>query len=289
MNLGNIRSTILHLRLPFSLLLLPVYLFALSQVPNSNTFNAIVVFIILHLFTYPASNAYNSYFDKDEKSIALLKKPPKVDKSLYVTSIVLEWLGVLLAFIVSFNFALCVAVYNTISKAYSHPKIRLKKYPIISFLVVFIFQGCFIYFASYYAINDFRESFTMDTFIAGLICSCLIGASYPLTQIYQHEEDTKRGDKTLSILLGIKGSFLFSGIIFFSGLSLMLLYWLRKQQLEPFWVFLAFTFPILIYFVWWFLKCIQSSDNANFRNAMRMTLISGSCMLVYFSWICFYS
>lgn len=287
MTSGKLRSTILHLRIPFSLLLLPVFLFALSQVPNLNTFNAIVVFIILHLFTYPASNAYNSYFDQDEKSIALLKEPPKVERSLYITSIVLEWLGVLLAFLVSFNFALCVAIYNSISKAYSNPKIRLKKYPIISFLVVFIFQGCFIYFATYSAVNNFTEGFSPDVLLAGLICSCLIGASYPLTQIYQHEEDSKRGDQTLSILLGVKGSFIFSGFIFLSGLSLMFLYWNRQQQLENFWIFLIFTLPILLYFCWWFMKCLQSSENASFRNAMRMTLISGACMLVYFGWLYF--
>jgi 1,4-dihydroxy-2-naphthoate octaprenyltransferase len=46
--------------------------------------------------------------------------------------------------------------------------------------------------------------------IAGAICSCLIGASYPLTQVYQHQEDSQRGDRTLSLLLGYKGSFMSS-------------------------------------------------------------------------------
>ena len=31
--------------------------------------------------------------------------------------------------------------------------------------------------------------------------------AYPMTQIFQHEED-KRGDETLSLKLGIKGTFL---------------------------------------------------------------------------------
>lgn len=206
---GNLKSILLHLRLPFSLFLLPVFLFALSQSPLVNNYKAILVFLILHLFIYPASNAYNSYFDKDEASIALLKNPPKVNKSLFITSNILEWGGVLLSLLVSLEFAFAMIIYNSFSKAYSHPKIRIKKHPVLSFLVIFIFQGFFIFYACYNGISSYTYQLNMDVIVAGMICSCLIGASYPLTQIYQHEEDNRRGDITLSILLGIKGSFIF--------------------------------------------------------------------------------
>ena len=83
-------STLLHLRLLFSAFLLPVFLFALSQVPQINWQNAILTFVIWHLLVYPASNGYNSYFDKDEGSIALIEKPPPVDKSLYFFALLLD-------------------------------------------------------------------------------------------------------------------------------------------------------------------------------------------------------
>lgn len=276
------KSIFLHLRLPFSLLLMPVYLFALSNLQLVNNSHALVVFIVLHFLVYPASNAYNSYFDKDEGSIALIKNPPKVNKSLYITAITLEWFAVVLSFLVSWQFVLGVILYNLLSKAYSHPSIRLKKYPITSFFVVFVFQGGFIYLLCFYAFADAITGFTTDVFLAALICSCLIGASYPLTQVYQHQEDQKRGDQTLSLLLGIKGSFLFSGFVFLIGLSLMLLFWYRQNQLNNFYVFAALSLPILIYFVWWFKQVLKDSANANFKNAMRMTMISGGVMLVYF-------
>ena len=279
------KSVLLHLRFPFSLMLLPVYLFALSTAQNINNSHALLVFIILHLFIYPASNGYNSYFDKDEGSIALIKTPPKVNRSLYLTSITLEWLGTLLALLVSWPFALCVVVYNLLSKAYSHPSTRLKKYPIISFLVVFIFQGGFIYLSCYYAFSNRFIGFSADALLAALICSCLIGASYPLTQIYQHAEDSKRGDQTLSILLGIKGSFIFSGLVFFLGLTLMFLYWNNQQNLINFWAFLIFCIPVLAYFTWWFSKTLKNPAEANFKNTMQMTLISSGLMLSYFLWL----
>ena len=282
-----LKSILLHLRLPFSLLLLPVYLFALSTVPFFNNTNAVLVFIILHVLIYPASNGYNSYFDKDEGSIALVKTPPKVSRSLYFTSICLEWIGVLLALLVSVRFCVCVLLYNFLSKAYSHPNIRLKKYPVISFLVVFIFQGGFIYYTTYTAIAPDFINFTADEFIAALICSCLIGGSYPLTQIYQHEEDSKRGDQTLSILLGYKGSFIFSGVVFSLGLSLMFYYWFTQNQLFNFYIFVICGMPILLYFVWWYRRVSKDIKAANFINTMRMTLVSGVMMLVYFTWLVF--
>jgi hypothetical protein len=49
-----------HLRLQFSLLLMPVYLFALSQTIIVSYVNASLVFIILHVLVYPASNIFNS-------------------------------------------------------------------------------------------------------------------------------------------------------------------------------------------------------------------------------------
>ncbi|HET8828007.1 MAG TPA: UbiA family prenyltransferase [Pelobium sp.] len=281
----NLRSVLLHLRFPFSLLLLPVFLFAVATVPIVNNTNAVLVFFILHFLVYPASNGYNSYFDKDEGSIALIKTPPKVNRSLYITSVCLEWVAVLLALLVNIKFFVCVIIYNFLSKAYSHPSVRLKKHPIASFLVVFIFQGGFIYYTCYTAITLPFLSFYSEDFVACLISSCLIGASYPLTQIYQHEEDSKRGDQTLSLLLGYKGSFIFSAIVFFIGLSLMFYYWMTAGKLLNFYVFVICTLPILIYFIWWFLKVLKDTKNANFANAMRMTLISGVAMLVYFVWL----
>ncbi len=279
------KANLLHLRLPFSLLLLPVYIFALSQSQNINALHAILVFVVWHLLVYPASNAYNSYFDKDEGSIALLKNPPEIKRNLYHLAVTLEWFGVALAALVSVPFAICVLLYNALSKAYSHPSIRLKKYPIISFLVVFIFQGWFIYVATYYAIGNIFTSFNTMVFLAGLISSCLIGASYPLTQVYQHAEDSKRGDKTLSILLGIKGSFLFSGCIFFLGFGLMFLYWQQAQQLQNFYVFGGITLPVLVFFIWWFLQVIKNEVAASYTNMMRMTFISASVLLIYFLWV----
>lgn len=284
MNFLPTKSAIQHSRFAFSFFLLPVYVFALSQSPQINTYNAVLVFIIWHFLIYPASNGFNSYFDKDEGSIALLENPPATDKSLYVFSLTLDLAGILLSLLISIEFALATFFYGLLSKLYSHPAVRLKKYPVISFLVVFIFQGAFVYYTSYCAVSGISifQSWDVNVILAGLICSCLVGASYPLTQVYQHEEDAKRGDVTLSILLGINGSFIFATMLFLAAAILIFCYWSLQNKLINFWIFIPFILPVLFVFITWILKIWKNVAEANFKNMSRMTLVSGSMMLCYF-------
>jgi len=277
-------STFLHLRFFFSVFLLPVFFFALSQVPEINWNNAILTFIIWHLLVYPASNGYNSFFDKDEGSIALIEKPPPVDKSLYYFSLTLDLIALILTIFVGWALFFAVLIYGTFSKMYSHPSIRLKKYPFISFFIVFVFQGAFVYWSTYASVSGMNTLYgwNLNFTIAGLICSCLIGATYPLTQVYQHEEDSKRGDKTLSLILGIRGSFYFSALLFLLSGILIFAYWYRLDLLTNFWLFLIISGPVFILFISWFVEVYKNPDEANFKKMSRMTLLSGLLMLIYF-------
>jgi 1,4-dihydroxy-2-naphthoate octaprenyltransferase len=272
------------MRFAFSFFLLPVFLFACSQAPQVIPANAFLTFIVWHLLVYPASNGYNSYFDKDEGSIALLENPPAVDKSLYYFSLVLDAFGLLLAIFVSWGLFLAVLTYGLFSKLYSHPLVRLKKFPVVSFLIVFIFQGACVYWSSYASISglDIFSGWSINFSIAGLICSFLIGATYPLTQIYQHSEDRQRGDRTLSMVLGIKGSFLFSAVLFLTAGMLLWYYWSIMESLNYFWLFLFFVTPVIIYFCKWLVRVYKDPAEANFKNMSRMTLLSGSMMVIYF-------
>jgi len=278
------KSAIAHLRFLFSIFLLPVYLFALSQAPHIIPFNAILIFLIWHLMAFPASNGYNSYFDRDEESIGLLEKPPGVDISLYYFSLLLEVAAFLLGLLISLQFALAVLIYGIMSKLYSHRTTRLKRYPVISFLTVFIFQGCFIYWTTYAALAgiDLFSHWDSHFILAGLICSFLIGSGYTLSQVYQHKEDSRRGDHTLSLMLGYKGSFIFSGLMFGAGVILCFLYWKNAALLNHFYFFLLCILPTFLFFNYWFYKVNKSVSNANYRNAMLMNFISAGCMLIYF-------
>jgi 1,4-dihydroxy-2-naphthoate octaprenyltransferase len=187
------RSTWLHLRIPFSYFLLPVFLFALAISPNLEGQRFFWVFFILHFLLYPASNAYNSYFDKDEQSIGGLKNPPPVKKELYYVAISLDVLAIIVGYLtINTTFPVMLLLYGLVSKAYSHPTVRLKKFPVIGWIAAGFFQGFFTLFMSYVGINDFELSDCGNnkTGLAGILATAMLLGNYPMTQVYQHEEDS---------------------------------------------------------------------------------------------------
>ncbi|HEY4650410.1 MAG TPA: UbiA family prenyltransferase, partial [Pontibacter sp.] len=143
--MNSYRDALTLMRIPFSVYLMPVFWFALSAQQQVSVTRAIAVFLLLHLLVYPASNGYNSYYDRDKGSIGGLKHPPKANRQLMHLVLLFDILAVLLATLLSPLFAVLVAMYLLISKAYSYEGIRLKKYPVISTVVVTFFQGAFTF------------------------------------------------------------------------------------------------------------------------------------------------
>lgn len=278
------KNILLHLRIPFSFFLLPIYLFALSQSPSIDTAKAGWVFFILHFMLFPASNAYNSYFDKDEGSIGLLEIPPPVTKELLYTAWVIDVLALAVGWLFVGNyFTVYLLVYGLISKAYSHPAVRLKKYPVISWYVVSLFQGALTYLAVYQSITaDFQMDrlLSFDILLPAFICTSNLLAIYPLTQVYQHEEDARRGDMTMSRLLGIRGTFL--NAVFWlalSGVGFLVYFGFTTD----FFILIILLSPLLGFLIWWMWQVWKDDSKANFKNTMWLNLLAGVCLTVFFS------
>lgn len=282
------RSSWLHLRIHFSYFLLPIFLFCLSVSPNLDGPRIFWVFFILHFLLYPASNAYNSYFDKDEKSIGGLKNPPPVKKGLYSLALALDVVAIISAYIkINTTFALMLLLYGLVSKAYSHPVIRLKKYAWTSWIITGLFQGLFTFVMCYAGINDFgiEQAWTQNILIPGILTSIMLWANYPMTQIYQHEEDLKRGDITLSSKFGILGTFYFSSAVFTVAIGGFLLYF--KYTLDELyaWIFLIVLLPVLTYFFYWLILVLKDLGTADYKHTMELNLISATCLNAFFIYL----
>ena len=282
-------STFKHLRLPFSFFLLPVFLFALSQAKYVNWYHTIIAFLILHLFIFPSSNGYNSYQDKDESSIGGMKHPPRVTKNLFYVTLGMDIAGVISGLFISVYFSMLVLIFILVSRAYSYRKLRLKKYAIIGFLTVFLFQGAFVYLMAALAISDVTllQFFTLNNIICMSIASFFIGSIYPLTQIYQHEADKKDGVISISYKLGYIGTFVFSGILFAIATLLLFYYFNLKHQQFDLILFIIMILPAAYYLTVWFNKVRNNTVHANFENTMKMNLLTSVCMNLYFSILIF--
>lgn len=282
-----LKNVLIHLRIPFSVFLLPVYLFAVSQTAIVDQWKALWVFILIHLFLYPASNGYNSYYDQDEGSIGLIRTPPPATISLYYTVWGLDILALVIAWYVGLGkpFLVYLLVYGLVSKAYSYPGVRLKKYPVVSWLTVGFFQGAFTYTAVILCLNpalSLPDVLNWKVAIPALISMVNLLAVYPLTQIYQHADDARNGDMTFSRLVGVNGTFVSGAVCFaLSGIGYAV-YFLGKEEPVKLAVLAACMAPALIFFQIWWWKTRKDPTQANFNNTMIMNLIASLCLNLFF-------
>lgn len=259
-------------------------MFALSSASSIYWEQAIVAFLILHLLIFPSSNGYNSYQDQDTSSIGGLKNPPPISVKLYYTTLFLDILALAASVFISFLFALFVLSFVLISRAYSYRHIRLKRYPILGFVTVSIFQGAIVYLMSIIAIENHRnlDFISYEILLAMIISTLFLGSVYPLTQIYQHEADKSDGVITISYKLGYIGTFIFSALLFLLATLCVFLYFFMAGKVELFFLFQVITLPIIIWFLVWFIKVVQNRKQASYENAMRMNTVTSVCMNIYF-------
>ena len=279
-NLIQLKNTLKLLRFPFSLFLLPVTLFALYYVPGKFDLQTGLILCIWHLLVFPASNGYNSYHDRDEGPIGGLAAPPLPTKQLFMLVTAMDGLALLLSFLVSLYFVLFVAVYILASRLYSNRSIRLKKFPIAGFFVVFIFQGAWVFWADILALVPVHLLSNPALIYSSIACSFFIGTVYPLTQIYQHTADQKDGVVTLSLLLGIKGTFIFSAVLF--SIATLFVYISFSGNVHRFLLFNLVMLPSTIYFLVWAWGSFRNASRVNFKNAMRMLILSSLLNNLFF-------
>ncbi|MDB4161078.1 UbiA family prenyltransferase [Bacteroidia bacterium] len=283
-------DAIKHLRLHFSLLLMPVFLFAVSQLPEIDYRIISLTFIILHVLVYPASNIFNSYYDRDEGSVGGLRCPPPPNNKMLWLANILDASAILLSLSIHQSFSILVSSYILASRLYSYPPIRLKKYPIIGFFVIFIFQGAFTFYLTRYSLLHWHVNATnlyglqVNTILPMLSSSFQIGAIYPLTQIYQHKSDLADGVTTLSYKLGYRGTFIFAGIMFGIATLFYFLYF-SATDINDFYIFTVVQMPIIGYFVYWASKVWKDTQYADYKHTMYMNVIAAVILNLFFLYL----
>ncbi len=267
-------STIRLLRFPFSFFLMPVFWFALSMHDQFDAGKAILLFFILHLLVYPSSNGYNSYMDRDTDSIGGIEKPPEPLKELFIVSVAMDLLAIILALQLSGITAILLSVYIIFSRLYSYRGVRLKQYPVTGYLTVVFNQGTLVFALIYLGVSAEASAIPVLPMIAAAL---LIGGFYPITQIYQHDSDKKDGVNTISMLLGIKGTFIFCAIVYSGAFSLLFFYFKITNQLNLFFILQAFFLPVILYFINWAIQVWKDPLKAGFHQTMKMNWVASAC------------
>ena len=236
---------------------------ALIPVQHVNS-RVIPVFVIFHALLYPASNGFNSFFDRDVGPIGGLANPPPVNASLLFASLLLDLLAIVWAWLITPEFALLAFIYGLGSKLYSWDKIRIKRLPIVGWVWTGLGQGA-ITFISMAAVLSGRGFFSLDavTYGVSFLVTAFILGIYPLTQVYQHEEDALRGDMTISRLAGVRGTFILSAICLLIAMAGIFFWIFRTENIFLALIFIASQVPSLIYFVLWAVSVFKDEKRAN--------------------------
>jgi len=147
--------------------------------------------------------AINSVFDQDEGDIGYLRAPPRPPRHLLAFSAALLAGGQLLSFALPPAFRIDYAICLVLSILYSVPPFRFKAVAGVDWVINMWGFGTLTPFAAWAATG--RPLDVPHALVLLGFCPLFAGL-YPLTQLYQMEEDRRRGDRTLALMIGMRAS-----------------------------------------------------------------------------------
>lgn len=210
--IGNVLA---HLRLPVQMTLAPLYLWGVFGARGGWSAATVGAFIAMHVFLYGGTTLFNSYYDRDEGPIAGMERPVSLPPWALPFSLAWQVAGGVIAWRISAALGTLYVVYALVGALYSHPRWRLKAHPFVSAALIFIVQGLGGFLAGWLAST--RAGLPLAEprlWLMALVAAGTTLALYPLTQVYQIEEDAARGDRTLAMVLGSARSFSFAAAVF---------------------------------------------------------------------------
>jgi 4-hydroxybenzoate polyprenyltransferase len=272
----RLRGLLIHLRLHFQLLLAPIFLWGFILVGGRIDARFVVAFVAIHVCLYGGTTAYNSYYDRDEGPVGGLKQPPPVTPELLPFSLALQVVGAVLAYAVNVDLFLLYLLVFALFTAYSHPIVRLKKRPFLGLLTVALGQGIVAGLCGAAAAAVSPLALPGMAWAGIVAVTAVTTGFYPITQIYQIDEDVARGDLTFAAWAGPRRAFAFA-LVFMAAGSVAL----APPVYAVFGPFItaglmAFCIGLLLVLARWGQRYDPSDVIGNFRRVTRLhRLMSG--------------
>ncbi len=276
------RALVVHLRLPFQLLLAPVFLWGWLLGGGGLTARFALAFVTLHVFVYGGVTAFNSYYDRDEGPVGGLERPPRVPPELLPFSIAVQGVGLLLSLDVAVPFALACLGFVVLSTAYSHPAVRLKGRPWASLVTVGFGQGVLAFVAGWVGAGAMLAELAGPVGLLGIAAATLIILGlYPLGQLYQVDEDRARGDRTVAVAWGSGRCFAVSlACTAVGGVAMLLVVGGLYGRADAILIGLGLLAQLLAV-AWWARHFQVDQVLWNFHFVMRLNAVSAAALASY--------
>lgn len=276
---------LVHLRLHYQLVFLsPLFVWGFALGGGQFSARAGWAFLAFHVFLYGGITAYNSFYDRDEGPVGGLRRPPPVTARLLGFSLAVQLVGLGLSLLVSVELALLYLLVMLLSVAYSHPRFRWKARPLLSLVVVGLGQGAVGFRAGW--ISAAAPALPMTSSYEGLLgmaaAVLLTTGFYPLSQLYQIDEDRQRGDFTFSVVYGAQASFRFALACLIAGGACIAL--VVKARFGPLDAVLALGAQLVLWLVVWrWHQRFKHEVMANFMTLHRLQFAVSAGTLGYVS------
>lgn len=240
---------------------------------------ALVIWVV---FLNGGTLAINSVFDRDEGDIGYLNAPPPLPRYLLHFSVALLAGGQLLALTLPAGFQIAYAVCFVLSVLYSVPPFRFKAVAGVDWVINMWGFGTLTPYAAWAASGrplDVGHGLVLLAF-----CPLFAGL-YPLTQLYQFDEDRRRGDRTLALILGMRKSLIvaIASVVLAFGLLAWAAALLRAPIVAlglPFAAWLAVLVPWILGYGSW----TPAQHQRGMYRALTAWAITDLVALLVFAW-----
>lgn len=215
----ELTNFILHLRLHYQFFILSGgYLLGGLLADHMEFSQFWFQFLNVHVLLYGGATAFNSWWDKDEGPIGGLQHPPEMKPWMHKISLLFMIAGLVWAFTISWAYFTVYGISLILFWLYSTPLARWKGHPLLSLVAIGISTGLNSVFLGFWAAGGI---FSALIFLSGTGASLILLSLYPVSQIYQADEDSKRGDTTFFIRYRQRGVLVFFKVAYMIGLVLL--------------------------------------------------------------------
>ena len=208
--LGSRFDYVLHLRpaewpiMAGHTLLGAILALGLARAASGERIGAVLLGLVLWVVALNGGTlAINSAFDKDEGDVAYLRRPPPPPSGLFAFGLGLMLVGLAASLLLPRPYAWLYLTCLVMSVLYSVPPMRLKAVAGADWIVNLVGFGTLTPLAGWASTG---EGLTVWGWFLVWGFGALFAGLYPLTQLYQFDEDARRGDRTFALILGKRRS-----------------------------------------------------------------------------------
>lgn len=176
----------------------------LARVMAGEQVGAILLGLVLWVVALNGGTlAINSAFDKDEGDVAYLRRPPPPPRGLFAFGLGLMLAGLVTSLLLPRPYTWLYLGCLVMSVLYSVPPARLKAVAGADWIINLLGFGTLTPLAGWASTG---APLTVWGWFLVWGFGALFAGLYPLTQLYQFDEDERRGDRTFALLLGKRRS-----------------------------------------------------------------------------------